>query len=270
MAMPNRTGTSWYHKVLPAQWSFKVNRFLFALRSAVLFHLCRAFPDAAKSRLIQAVAAQLPAHVPVDPHFTPLYNPWDQRLCLSPNGDFFEAIREDRADVVTDSIATMNSDAIVLASGRELKADIIITATGLKMRIGGNIHLTVDGKPVDLSEKVAWRVSMFSDVPNLAFMAGYVNASWTLGADVNAHILCRLLHHMRKKGLTSATPRVPGGLQLRPMWALDSTYMREGNKSMPSCGDSGPWLRRSNYFLDMWRAKFGSITADLEFSSGGG
>ncbi|KAL2692487.1 hypothetical protein Neosp_002897 [[Neocosmospora] mangrovei] len=269
LSIDNSTGNSWFHRMLPELWSFKLSRWVFIWTTAMIFYLCRAFPHAARSKLQRWVGEQLPAHVPMDPHFTPLYRPWDQRLCFSPNGDFFKAIREDNANVVTDRISQVKGDAVVLSSGRELKADIIVTATGLKLKVGSDIKITVDGELIHLSEKVAWRASMLSDVPNLAIMIGYVNASWTLGADVTAHLICRLLSHLQKKEKTSAVPRFPSNVQPRPLWDLDATYVKQAEKSMPKCGDSGPWKGRTNYFYDLWRAKHAGITDGLEFSSNG-
>ncbi|RSL60795.1 hypothetical protein CEP54_006621 [Fusarium duplospermum] len=269
LSIDNSTGNSWLHRMLPEFWSFRISRWMFIWTTAMIFYLCRAFPNAARSRLQRWVGEQLPAHVPMDPHFTPLYRPWDQRLCFSPNGDFFKAIREDNATVVTDRIREVKGDAIVLSSGKQLKADIIVTATGLKLKVGGSIQITVDGEIVQLSDKVAWRTSMLSDVPNLAIMIGYINASWTLGADVTARLICRLLKHMQNKRKTSAVPRFPSNVQPRPLWDLDATYVKQAEKSMPKCGDSGPWMGRTNYLYDLWRAKNASITAGLEFSSGG-
>ncbi|KAJ4160159.1 hypothetical protein NW754_003283 [Fusarium falciforme] len=246
-----------------------LSRWAFIWTTAMIFYLCRAFPRAARSKLQRWVGEQLPAHVPMDPHFTPLYRPWDQRLCFSPNGDFFKAIREDNANVVTDRISQVKGDAIILSSGKQLKADIIVTATGLKLKVGGAIKIMVDGELVQLSDKVAWRASMLSDVPNLAIMIGYVNASWTLGADVTARLICRLLKHLQEKGKSSAVPRLPSNVQPRPLWDLDATYVKQAEKSMPKCGDSGPWKGRTNYIYDLWRARHASITAGLEFSSGG-
>ncbi|CAG9983788.1 unnamed protein product [Clonostachys byssicola] len=267
LSIDNSTGNSWFHRMLPELWSFKLSRWAFIWTTAIIFWLCRAFPNAARSKLQRGVAQELPVHVPVDPHFTPLYRPWDQRVCFSPNGDFFKAIREDNAQVVTDHVSTMNEDTIVLSSGNELKADIIVTATGLKLKVGGRIHFKVDGESVELSDKMAWRAAMLSDVPNLAFMLGYVNASWTLGADTSAHLICRLLQHMQKKGKTSAVPRSPKHTQIRPIWNLDATYAKKAQETMPKCGDSGPWKGRTNYFYDLWLAKNGKITAGLEFSA---
>lgn len=268
LSIDNSTGNSWLHRMLPELWSFKLSRWAFIWTTAMIFYLCRAFPRAARSKLQRWVGEQLPAHVPMDPHFTPLYRPWDQRLCFSPNGDFFKAIREDNANVVTDRIGQVKGDAIILSSGKQLKADIIVTATGLKLKVGGAIKIMVDGELVQLSDKVAWRASMLSDVPNLAIMIGYVNASWTLGADVTARLICRLLKHLQEKGKSSAVPRLPSNVQPRPLWDLDATYVKQAEKSMPKCGDSGPWKGRTNYICDLWRAKHASITAGLEFSSG--
>ncbi|CAI4212427.1 unnamed protein product [Parascedosporium putredinis] len=152
--------------------------------------------------------------------------------------------------------------------GSRLGADIIVTATGLKLGLGGRIQFSVAGKAVDLADRYAWRSVLFQDIPNLAFMIGYVNASWTLGAETSAQTLCRLLRHMDSKSLTSATPRIPASIQPVPLWNLNSTYVKEAANALPKCGDSGPWVGRSNYFLDLFKARFSSITEDLEFAKG--
>ncbi|KAF2650035.1 FAD/NAD(P)-binding domain-containing protein [Lophiostoma macrostomum CBS 122681] len=266
ISIDNATGGSWLHRVLPALWSFKLTRWLCIWTTLIVFHWCRAFPRKSRTQLQQAVATQLPDRVPINPHFQPLYAPWDQRVCFSPNGDFFQAIREGNANVVTDRVVNMERDYISLASGHRLRADIIVTATGLNLKIGSSIKFSVDGETIDIASKTAWRSAMLSDVPNLAFVVGYVNASWTLGADVTAQLVCRLLKHLEESGKKSAVPRMPKTVRPQLLWDLDATYIKEAQKNMPSCGDSGPWRGRTNYFYDLWRAKVAKISDDLELS----
>ncbi|GKZ38735.1 hypothetical protein AbraIFM66950_011171 [Aspergillus brasiliensis] len=250
MSMDNTTGNSLRHRLLPRSWSFAIDRWLFMWGIFFIFHICRLFPERSREFLQTAVEKQLPHHIPVNPHFTPRYKPWDQRLCFSPNGDFFASLRMGKAHVETDYIKSVTASAVLLESGKQLDADIIIPATGLKLAIGGRIDISVDNHPVDL-----------------AFMMGYTNASWTLGAEVSSHLVCRVLQHMRKKHYDVVIPRLPAGRPIEPrlMWSLNSTYVQKAAGSMPRCGNFGPWKGRTNYFMDLLFAKYSSITNDLEF-----
>jgi cation diffusion facilitator CzcD-associated flavoprotein CzcO len=268
MSMNNKTGGSLRHKVLPRSWSFKIDRWIFMWAIVFLYQACRLFPDWSRKRLQTAVEKQLPDHIPVDPHFVPRYKPWDQRLCFSPNGDFFESLWTGKAHVETDQIRCVTDRAVVLQeSGKHLEADIIVPATGLKLAIGGRIEISVDGARVDLADRYAWHSALLQDVPNLAFMMGYINASWTLGTETTCQILCRLLRYMKSNEYTAAIPRVPAGSGMQPrlMWNLDSTYVKKASAQLPRCGNVGPWKGRVNYFVDLWKAKYGSVTQDVEF-----
>ncbi|TPX08548.1 uncharacterized protein E0L32_010035 [Thyridium curvatum] len=268
LSTDNTVGNSWTYRVLPKSWALRLSRWSFMWMTAMIFYLCRAFPGKARSKLEGMVAEQLPKSIPLDPHFRPRYQPWDQRLCFTPNGDFFESMREGKAAVETGHVETVTEHAIILQSGQKLEADIVVTATGLKLALGGHIKVSVDGEQIDLANRYAWRTAMLQDVPNLAFILGYVNASWTLGAEATAHIVCRVLQHMEKKGLSSATPKLrnPSSIRPVPIWNLESTYVKEAASDLPKCGDSGPWKGRTNYFWDLCRAKYGSITTGLEFT----
>ncbi|KAH6605519.1 flavin-binding monooxygenase [Trichoderma cornu-damae] len=267
MSIDNATGGSWIHKLLPRSWAFQLDRVMFMWMIIILYNFCRYFPERSRAALEGAVAKQLPKGVPMDPHFRPLYKPWDQRVCFSPNGDFFESLREGRAHVETGHIKTVTEDSIVLETGKTLQADVIVTATGLKFRIGGNIRVSVDDEEISLADRYAWKATLLQDVPNLAFMLGYVNASWTLGVETSSQIICRLLQHMRRKNYSSVVPRLPQGLpiQPRPIWDLDATYVKKAQGFIPRCGNVGPWRGRTNYFVDLLRARYGSITKDLVF-----
>jgi cation diffusion facilitator CzcD-associated flavoprotein CzcO len=268
MSINNTTGGSLIHRLLPKSWSFKLNRLIFIWTTAMIYYASRAFPRRARSILQGKVAEQLPAHIPVDPHFQPSYRPWDQRLCFTPDGDFFESLRKGAASVETGRIVSVVGDSITLDSGKSLQADIIITATGLKLGIGAHINFTVDNQKIDLADRYAWRTALLQDVPNLAFMLGYVNASWTLGAEVSMNLVCRILKHMQTKGLTSVVPTMPSGSTITPrlIWDLESTYVQGSKNQLPRCGDRGPWRGRTNYFWDLWRAKYGRISDGLTFS----
>ncbi|KAJ5097481.1 hypothetical protein N7456_008202 [Penicillium angulare] len=266
-SISNSTGNSWYHKVLPHAWSFKMDRVMFMLMIMFLYNWCRIFPERSRKSLQNAIEKQLPGHIPIDPHFTPYYKPWDQRVCFAPDGDFFESLKDGSAHVETGKIQNMTTDSVIMESGRVLLADIIVPATGLRLAIGGHIRISVDNRPVSLANSFAWRTALLQDIPNLAFMVGYVNASWTLGAETSAQLVCRVLRHMKIEGYNVAIPRMPPGstVQRQPIWNLEATYVKNSHNSYPGCGNSGPWKGRTNYFVDLWKAKYGSISQDMEF-----
>lgn len=268
MTIDNTLGNSWYHKVLPRTWSYFIDRLLFIAMINISYHYCRTFPERARRSLQGAVEKQLPANIPLDPHFKPLYQPWDQRVCFTPDGDFFQAMCAGKASVETGRIRTVTATQLVLESGQELEADIVVTATGLNLKLGGRIRFSLDGEPIDLADRFTWRTTLLQDLPNLGFMMGYVNASWTLGTEASSLLLCRIIHHMQKNGFRSVVPRVPRGshMQDRPVWNVDATYVRESKSQIPKCGDVGPWRGRSIYAIDRMRATYGSITQDLNFS----
>jgi cation diffusion facilitator CzcD-associated flavoprotein CzcO len=205
--------------------------------------------------------------MPHDPHFKPAYNPWEQRLCLCPDGDFFKALRKGNADIVTDTIRTVTANGIQTESGKMIDADIIVTATGLKMQLAGAARISVDGEPVDVSTKFMWKGVMLQDLPNAAFVIGYTNASWTLGADATAQLVCRLLKRMDSLNVTSAVPRLPDGKKIKPtpVLNLSSTYIEKGKGQLPKAGNAAPWLPRVNYLSDYWTSNYGDVTKDLEF-----
>ncbi|KAM0260135.1 hypothetical protein ACHAQJ_002899 [Trichoderma viride] len=267
MSIDNATGGSWIHKLLPRTWAFKLDRWMFMWMIIILYNFCRFFPERSRAALEGAVAKQLPEGVPMDPHFRPLYKPWDQRVCFSPNGDFFESLREGRAHVETAHIKAVTSDSIILDNGKILEADMIVTATGLKFCIGGHIRITIDDEVINLADRYAWNATMLQDVPNLAFMMGYINASWTLGVETSSQLVCRLLQHMRRKHYSSVVPRLPKGFPMepRPIWDLDATYVKKAQGFIPRCGNVGPWRGRTNYVVDLWKVRYGSITKDLVF-----
>lgn len=206
----------------------------------------------------------MPPDIRWDPNFKPHYNPWEQRLCVSKNGDFFAALRSEKADVVTSTIRKISEKTIELESGTSLHPDVIVTATGLKLRFGGGIKFTLDGQPFNAAERFAWRAAMLQDVPNLLFMTGYENASWTLGADVSVRLFIRILDTMKQRNASVAMPRLAApGMPSQPMMALSSTYLKHADEILPK-GGTGIWSPKSNYFVDMAAAKWGKISTDLE------
>ena len=247
--------------VLPRKAAAYLIRQKNIVRIYASYHLFRTFPRFARAVLRRMTKSQLPKSVPLDPHFNPRYNPWDQRLCICPDGDFYETLHEGKAKIATGYIQNVESDKIVLKSGEQLPADLIVTATGLKIKVGGDIAMHVDGKPVDVPNKFAWRSSMLEDVPNMLLSIGYVNASWTLGSDCTCKFLCRTLKYLDQhhKSLVVAKPENREAIEERPLLNLTSTYVKEASGSLPKAGATGPWKTRTNYWVDMYQAKFGSL-----------
>ncbi|KFY13426.1 hypothetical protein V492_03286 [Pseudogymnoascus sp. VKM F-4246] len=256
------------HGVLPKSLAFRLVRWNFLIIPFLFYQFCRFFPGAARFVLRKVAELQLPKDVPHDPTFKPSYNPWEQRLCVCPDGDFYKALHSGTADVVTDKIKSVTATGITTESGKTLDADIIVTATGLKLQLAGGAKITVDSKPIIQSEKYLWNGQMIQDVPNAVLVIGYTNASWTLGSDSTAINVCRLLKHMDKNGMAYATPRVPEGSKMasRPIMDLSSTYVSKAKSALPLAGDEGPWRPRVNYIIDRWTANHGSLTTDMEFT----
>ena len=200
-------------------------------------------------------------------HFNPRYEPWDQRLCLVPDGDLFAALRARKASVVTGEIETFTETGLRLTSGEELAADIIVTATGLKMRLMGGIRIEVDGKPIEVASTTIYKSAMFGDVPNLASVFGYTNASWTLKSDLIATYVCRLLDHMDRRGYAICTPRRNDAATAEePTLPLTSGYIQRAKNLLPKQGMRKPWLMNQNYALDLMALRFAPIDdGALEF-----
>ncbi|ORY80431.1 hypothetical protein BCR37DRAFT_70146 [Protomyces lactucae-debilis] len=248
------------------RWGYDYFRYL--ILPYVFFTFCRTFPNAARKIIRAATTKALPKNVPHDPHFNPSYNPWEQRLCMSPDGDFFQSMHSGKANVVTGKIQTVTKNGITLENGEKLDADIIITATGLKLLMAGGAAISLDNKPLEIPEKFLWRGMMLQDCPNLAVVLGYTNASWTLGADCTALVVTRLLKAMRERGQKAVTPHVEDPASLTPssVFNLSSTYVTKNRSILPKAADSGPWKARSNYFKDYAFASFGTLSEGLIFS----
>ena len=241
-------------KVLPPKMAYNLTRFKNTWRQQLVYNKTRTDPDKVKQLLLGGIKMELGADYDIDKHFTPTYNPWDQRLCLVPNGDFFKAMREGKASVVTDHIASFTETGIQLASGEHLDADIIVTATGLELVTLGEMDFLVDGNQVDFAKTWTYKGFAYSDIPNLASTFGYINASWTLRSDLTAEYVCRLLNHMRKKGVVQCTPRLreqDRNMKERP-WidGFSSGYMQRMMHRMPRQGDHEPWINPQNYRRD--------------------
>ena len=263
-------------KYLPASWATVLLRLKFLLWSYLFYYWCVFFPDSARRSLRGGVAEQLPSSLSLDPHFSPSYSPWKQRMCITPGGDFFAALRTGKADVVTGVIDTVTADGIRLKSAPDsiLEADIIVSATGLKVQFLGHAVMTVDGTPVNLGEKFLWRGCMLQDVPNLFIFFGYVNASWTLGVDATARLMVRLIQRLRSRGISSVSAVMDGSsqqhqLQEVPMLGLTSGYVKAAldGGALPKCLSEGPWRPRTSYLYDSFFAKFGRFDG-LVFGEG--
>ncbi|KAH8156629.1 hypothetical protein CIB48_g11622 [Xylaria polymorpha] len=250
--------------ILPATIAHKLNRYRWIFRSYLSNRFCKTFPERAKKSIKKETIQQLPPDIKWDPHFKPRYNPWEQRFCVCRNGDFFAALRSGKANVVTDKIRTVTANSIELESGAALHPDVIVTATGLKLKFGGGIRFSVDGNHFEIGDKFAWKAAMLEGVPNLLFMMGYENASWTLGADVGAHLFLRLVRLMEAKNAKVIVPKPSAPMEEKPMMNLSSTYITTAGRVLPR-GGTGQWSPKTNYFADMAGAKWGNITQDLLF-----
>ena len=198
--------------------------------------------------------------------FNPPYNPWDQRLCIVPDGDLFASMREGRAEVVTDRIATVTETGLTLGSGREIEADIIVTATGLSVLVFGGIALRVDGEEVLLPDRVAYKGIMLDGVPNFAFAIGYTNASWTLKVGLLADYFCRLLAYMAEHGYTTVAPRRPAGMETRPLLDFAAGYVTRAADDLPRQGTEGEWRMSMNYYADVRNLRRGRVRSpNLQF-----
>ncbi len=246
-------------RLLPERLAYGATRWKNVLLGMMFFQLARRRPERTREKLIGMAAAQLAPGFDVTRHLTPRYNPWDQRLCLVPDGDLFGAIREGRATVETDTIDRFTKDGIVLASGKTLAADIVVVATGLKLNMLGDIAVSVDGEPRRPAESYAYKGMMLSGVPNLVLAFGYTNASWTLKADLTAEYVCRLLRHMDRHGHRVAMPRAPACMQPTPFLDFTSGYVQRAATVLPRQGDRKPWRVYQNYLKDMLTIRHGRI-----------
>ena len=239
-------------KFLPATWAYALPRWRNIVMQRFFFNKSRTDPKGVKQFLINGVKALLPKDFDVEKHFTRTYNPWDQRLCLVPDADMFNAISSGRASVVTDHIDTFTEKGILLKSGKELEADVIVTATGLQVQMLGGISVSVDGKPVEWGKTFTYKGLMFSGVPNLANIFGYTNASWTLRADLVCEWVTRLLNRMDEKGAQIAVPQLTDrNMKADPWLDFSSGYVLRAIDQLPKQGPEAPWKQNQNYFADI-------------------
>ncbi|MBX9640448.1 MAG: NAD(P)/FAD-dependent oxidoreductase [Mycobacteriaceae bacterium] len=239
-------------KLLGGKRGYALARRKNILQQRAVYEFCQKYPAAAKRVIRWLNAKQLPENYPVDEHFSPSYNPWDQRLCAVPDSDLFKAIKNGSASVVTDRIATFTENGIQLESGRELDADIIVTATGLNLQAFGGISLAVDGTSVNLPDHIAYKGMMLSDVPNFAYAIGYTNSSWTLKVGLLCEHLCRLLTYMDANGFDTARPVVDDpNMDTRPLLDFGAGYVQRAVHQFPRQGAGQPWVTSMSYYTDV-------------------
>lgn len=268
VARPSEDGiANWLRRRLPGRLAYRLTRLKNISLGQFFYRLARKKPEKTKERLIQMVRDELGEDYDVATHFTPRYNPWDQRICLVPDADLFASIRDGSASVVTDQIEAFEEDGIRLKSGDLLPADVIVTATGLDMQLMSGIPFSVDGVRVDPAKSLGYKAMMYSDIPNLASSFGYTNASWTLKSDLTAAYVARLLNAMKKRGMRQVTPRIAGDVQPEPFLTFTSGYVQRGMDKFPRQGDRKPWRVHQNYALDLLALKFGGIDEGMEFSN---
>lgn len=253
-------------RLLPDRVAHRAVRTKNVVANLGFYQFCQRFPSAAKRMLRTLTERRLRGRIPVDPHFSPRYDPWDQRLCVVPDSDLFRTLRAGKAEIVTDRIDTVTEKSVRLESGRELEAEILIPATGLQLVPAGGIEFVVDGEKIDLSARFIYRGMMLDGLPNAAMCLGYTNASWTLRADLASLYVCRLLRYMRRNGYRSAVPRYSGDGCTRPLLGLDAGYIHRAEGALPKQGARSPWLMRQNYLLDLPTMRLGRVDESMQFT----
>ena len=243
-----------------AKLAYHLIRWRNVLWGMYFFQLSRRKPARVKELILGGVKMALGPDYDIATHFTPRYNPWDQRLCLVPDGDLFGAIRQGRASVVTNQIDTFTENGIRLKDGSELEADIIVTATGLNLQVLGGLEVSVDGRTVDFARTLNYKGMMYSDVPNLASAFGYTNASWTLKCDLTCEYVCRLINYMDRHGYKQCMPHnVDPSITELPSLDFSSGYVQRSVAKMPKQGSKRPWRLYQNYALDIVTLRFGKV-----------
>ncbi|MEC8492958.1 MAG: NAD(P)/FAD-dependent oxidoreductase, partial [Pseudomonadota bacterium] len=272
VSMPDQDAiANFLRRILPDNWAYALTRFKNVWLQDFFYKRARKAPEKVRAQLLKLVKRMLPEDYDVERHFTPRYNPWDQRLCLVPNSDLFKAIKNGSVEVVTDEIDTVTNDGLQLKSGMKLPADILVTATGLKLSVLADVPFTMDGQAIDFSSAFTYRGMMYSEVPNLVSTFGYINASWTLRADLTSEWACRLLRHMDNVGADRVVPQLreeDDGMRSLP-WIdnFPAGYMRRAMHLFPKQG-SGPWRNTQDFLSDRKMLRKGPIAdGALVFSS---
>jgi cation diffusion facilitator CzcD-associated flavoprotein CzcO len=260
VSLPSVDGVaSWLRERLPSQAAYDVTRWKNVLFAVLSYQLARRAPGVVKKHLRTKLREAVGPGVDVDKHFSPPYNPWDQRLCLVPDDDLVRCLRDGRASVVTDQIETFTEGGIRLRSGQELEADIIVSATGLEILFLGGMELSVDGRRLAPRDLFNYKGCMFGDVPNFATTFGYTNASWTLKADLIAEFLCRTFARMDKLGARVCVPRPGTDVQEAPFVDLSAGYIQRALDRLPKQGAKHPWRLYQNYLLDILLLRVGAV-----------
>ena len=265
VARPARDSiAAFLQRVLPARAAHSLTRWKNALMAIYVYGRAKKKPQKVANWIIDQVRKQVPEGHPVERDFRPSYNPWDQRLCLVPDGDLFAAMRTGKVSIATGTIERFTRDGIRLANGEEVPADIIVTATGLNLKIAGGIALSVDGEPVKLATRTLYKGMMLSGVPNLAISVGYINASWTLRSDITARAVCRLLKHMDRRGFSVATPRDDPNPERRPLLELSSGYLARAEGQLPMQGARHPWRVKQHYVRDLAAMRISKVDEEMD------
>jgi cation diffusion facilitator CzcD-associated flavoprotein CzcO len=246
-------------RFLPAAWAHKLSRMKSILLGSYIYWISKRKPDRVRSYLRKMAKAELSPDIDVDKHFNPAYDPWDQRLCLSPDGDFYASLRSGAASIVTDHIDRFTETGVLTKSGEHLDADIIVTATGLQIQFCGGMEISMDGEPVKAADKLVYRGMMLSGVPNLAVVFGYTNASWTLKAELTADFICRLVNRMFKKGADVVMAETDVPHDHGALLGLNSGYLLRAADLLPKSGTKKPWKNYENYIQDMLSIRYGKI-----------
>ena len=256
-----------FRKVLGEERGYALTRSKNIAQQRAVWRFCQRFPSAARKLIRSVNAKRLPEGYPVDEHFNPPYDPWDQRLCAVPDGDLFKPLRSGKASMVTDRIDTFTESGLLLESGQEIRADIIVTATGLNLLLFGGIEVQVDDRPVHPADTVAYRGMMLSGVPNFAFAIGYTNSSWTLKVGLLCEYFCRLLGYMDANGHDTAWAAADPEMETRPLLDFDAGYVQRSLADMPKQGTAAPWLMSMNYYDDRKVLRDGDVVDEhLHFS----
>ncbi|HEY8615675.1 NAD(P)/FAD-dependent oxidoreductase [Phenylobacterium sp.] len=260
---------NWLRSKLPGKLAYDIIRWRNVLFGMYFYRIARNKPEAVKARIVGMVRQQLGPDYDVETHFTPRYNPWDQRVCLVPDADLFQAIKAGTASVVTDHIETFDETGIRLKSGERLDADVIVTATGLNLQVMNGLELTVDGRKVEPGKTLSYKGMMYEGVPNLASAFGYTNASWTLKCDLTCEYVTRLLNHMKKTGMRQATPRnTEGEMELLPWLDFNSGYVLRAMDKFPKQGARAPWKLHQNYARDLMLLRYAKLEdGAMQFSN---
>lgn len=268
LALPRKTWeVMLIRRLLPLALAHKIIRIYKALQSYAFFYFCQWFPRLSRYILRLLISWQLPKSVPLDPHFSPPYNPWDQRICIVPDGDLFKTLRQGKASIITGKIKTFTEKSVVMENGETAPADIVVTATGLKMQLYGGATLRVDGEVVNVAERTTYNGTFLEGLPNASLSMGYTNASWTLGADVSALYVCKALQYMAENKFDAFIPRLDPahGVNPAPLLNLKSNYIRKAEKDLPHAGDKGPWRAKTFWPSDYFRALLTPFNNSLVF-----